>query len=43
VRNTLEPRAARLAAERATPADREAVDALLDELELVHDGRTSER
>ena len=38
VRNTLEPLAARLAAERATPADREAIDALLEELELVHDG-----
>ena len=38
VRNTLEPRAVRLAAERATPTDREAIDALLDELELVHDG-----
>ena len=38
VRNTLEPSAARLAAERATAADREAIDALLEELELIHDG-----
>jgi DNA-binding GntR family transcriptional regulator len=38
VRNTLEPSAARLAAERATPDDRETIDALLEELELVHDG-----
>src|SRR5262245_1675342 len=38
VRNTLEPEAARLAAERATDVDREAIDALLGELELVHDG-----
>jgi DNA-binding GntR family transcriptional regulator len=38
VRNTLEPLAARLGAERATTADREAIDALLEELDLVHDG-----
>jgi DNA-binding GntR family transcriptional regulator len=38
VRNTLEPSAARLAAERATAADREAIDGLLEELELVRDG-----
>jgi DNA-binding GntR family transcriptional regulator len=37
VRRTLEPQAARLAAERATPADREAIDALLDELEQTRD------
>lgn len=37
VRSTLEPRAARLAAERATPADRAAIDDLLDELEQVRD------
>ena len=38
MRITLEPSAARLAAERATAADREAIDALLDELEQIHDG-----
>jgi DNA-binding GntR family transcriptional regulator len=37
VRNTLEPRAARLAAERATDADRTRIDDLLDELDAVGD------
>ena len=37
VRNTLEPSAARLAAERATEADRARIDELLAELEQVHD------
>ena len=37
VRNTLEPCAARLAAERRTSADRELIDGLLVELEQVHD------
>jgi DNA-binding GntR family transcriptional regulator len=37
VRNTLEPHAARLAAERATASDREAIDLLLVELEQMHD------
>ena len=37
VRNTLEPSAARLAAERATDADRARIDELLAELEQVHD------
>ena len=36
-RNTLEPSAARLAAERATDADRARIDELLAELEQVHD------
>jgi DNA-binding GntR family transcriptional regulator len=35
VRDTLEPRAARLAAERATDADRSRIDALLEELDTV--------
>ena len=35
VRNTLEPRAARLAAERATDVDRTRIDGLLDELDAV--------
>jgi DNA-binding GntR family transcriptional regulator len=35
VRDTLEPRAARLAAERATDADRARIDALLEELDTV--------
>jgi len=35
VRDTLEPRAARLAAERANEADRARIDALLDELDTV--------
>jgi DNA-binding GntR family transcriptional regulator len=39
VRNTLEPRAARLAAERATAADRDGIEALLAELEQVGDER----
>ena len=38
VRLTLEPRAARLAAERATAADREALETLLRELEDVRAG-----
>lgn len=38
VRNTLEPQAARLAAERATTADRAVIELLLGELEQVHDG-----
>jgi DNA-binding GntR family transcriptional regulator len=38
VRNTLEPSAARLAAERATDTDKARNDELLAELELVHDG-----
>ena len=42
VRNTLEPQAARLAAERATDADREAIGRLLEELEQVH-GEPDER
>ena len=42
VRNTLEPSAARLAAERATDADRETIGRLLDELEQVH-GEPDER
>ena len=37
VRNTLEPRAARLAAERATDADRAGIDVLLAELDTVGD------
>jgi DNA-binding GntR family transcriptional regulator len=37
VRNTLEPSAARLAAERATDADRARIDELLAELEQVHE------
>ncbi len=37
VRNTLEPRAARLAAERATDVDRTRIDGLLAELEAVGD------
>ena len=37
VRQTLEPRAARLAAERATASDRQTIDLLLDELGHVHD------
>jgi DNA-binding GntR family transcriptional regulator len=37
VRRTLEPYAARLAAERANGADREGIEALLAELEQVHD------
>ena len=37
VRTTLEPHAARLAAERATASDREAIDALLAELEQTRD------
>jgi DNA-binding GntR family transcriptional regulator len=37
VRNTLEPHSARLAAERATEADRAVIDLLLAELEQVHD------
>jgi len=37
VRNTLEPRAARLAAERATASDRQTIDLLLDELGQVHE------
>ena len=37
VRNTLEPSAARLAAERATDADRATIEKLLAELEQVHD------
>src|SRR5262245_39039346 len=37
VRDTLEPRAARLAAERATDADRARIDALLGELGTVGD------
>jgi DNA-binding GntR family transcriptional regulator len=36
VRNVLEPHAARLAAERATVEDREAIGELLDELDDVH-------
>jgi GntR family transcriptional regulator, rspAB operon transcriptional repressor len=35
VRDTLEPRAARLAAERANEADRARIDALLEELDTV--------
>jgi DNA-binding GntR family transcriptional regulator len=42
VRNTLEPRAARLAAERATAADRATIDGLLGELDAVH-GEPDER
>jgi DNA-binding GntR family transcriptional regulator len=42
VRITLEPRAARLAAERATEADRDQIAALLQELDEVGDG-SSER
>jgi DNA-binding GntR family transcriptional regulator len=37
VRSTLETQAARLAAERATEADREQLSRLLEELEQVHD------
>jgi DNA-binding GntR family transcriptional regulator len=37
VRNTLEPRAARLAAERATDADRVRIEVLLEELAAVGD------
>ena len=37
VRNTLEPTAARLAAERATDSDRATIDQLIAELEQVHD------
>jgi DNA-binding GntR family transcriptional regulator len=37
VRDTLEPRAARLAAERATDADRDVIELLLAELEQMHD------
>jgi DNA-binding GntR family transcriptional regulator len=37
VRNTLEPSAARLAAERATDADRDVIELLLAELEQMHD------
>ena len=37
VRNALEPHAARLAAERATDADRDVIDLLLAELEQMHD------
>jgi DNA-binding GntR family transcriptional regulator len=37
VRDTLEPRAARLAAERATDADREGIERLLEELDAVGD------
>jgi DNA-binding GntR family transcriptional regulator len=42
VRNALEPHAARLAAERATQADRAVIDALLEELERIH-GEPDER
>jgi DNA-binding GntR family transcriptional regulator len=42
VRRTLEPHAARLAAERATDADREEIALLLQELDEVRDG-SSER
>jgi DNA-binding GntR family transcriptional regulator len=42
VRNTLEPRAARLAAERVTDADRAQIGLLLDELAVVGD-KPSER
>ena len=42
VRNTLEPRVARLAAERASESDRSGIDMLLDELDAVGD-QPSER
>jgi DNA-binding GntR family transcriptional regulator len=42
VRTTLEPQAARLAAERATDADRDQIAVLLEELDEVGDG-SSER
>jgi DNA-binding GntR family transcriptional regulator len=38
VRTTLEPKAARLAAERATDADRELIALLIEELDEVRDG-----
>jgi DNA-binding GntR family transcriptional regulator len=40
VRRTLEPHAARLAAERATSADREQIALLLQELDEIGDGST---
>jgi DNA-binding GntR family transcriptional regulator len=40
VRTTLEPHAARLAAERATSADREQIALLLQELDEIGDGST---
>jgi DNA-binding GntR family transcriptional regulator len=43
VRNTLEPRAARLAAERATDTDREEIERLLAELDGMHDEPSERR
>jgi DNA-binding GntR family transcriptional regulator len=43
VRNTLEPRAARLAAERATATDREEIERLLAELDGMHDEPSERR
>jgi DNA-binding GntR family transcriptional regulator len=42
VRGTLEPVAARLAAERATEADRAEIEPLLEELDEIRDGRSEQ-